>query len=812
MNPFSNRGRRGSQDEAKAPHVFSAFSDDSDTGPELVEMSALYKLRNLAKKASSVVRGQSYSGHNDSFDGGDEEMGIGPDSTFLSGKDGRGIWYEGQALIFNTRNIFYLLWWQVSVMLTYWNLFQVPFSCAFYGSRPYNIDMMVWVVDMFFLLDVMVSFCTPITVNGHVITHRRSIALRYLSFHFWVDLSAAIPFDRIGELIAPGNPYVSLLAFTRVLRIRRLFLLQDKLEKTISINYELVVIGKLLTMVAVVAHMEACMFWFVGIVQDPSGWMHQLDVIENIVDQPWRQYLVSLYWAITTFTTVGYGDLHPVNEAEQTFAIFVMVINMGLTAYVIGNITLLTTKLDQNILNFRAKVSEVNQYLLYKDIPADLRNIAMQQMETNQEMSEQTDRALQHTPSYIRNRILSHLYYGKLRRTAVLRGTSEEFVNCITHAATLHFFQPDTLVMRAGERSYNWYIVMAGVLQVEDSRRNCVRTIKKGGTFGDEGVLCNLRQTHCVRSTALCRVLVVPFAEMKSICIQHQPDYRQACKNLIMKLDNFTPHNEQEGQSIKDTIQQVRSHIISLKTDLVTKLCSAAAIGDVVGVRRLLQQDQEHNINDGDYDGRRPLHVAAASGHVPLIKYLITEEGAQVNVKDNFGCVPLFDAVSNNHPLAAEVLRSFGARLLLRDTGCTLCNLVLEGGIDTLRLYLENGANPNCGDYDMRTPLHIACAEGMLSTVKLLLSFNANPHIRDRFGTTPLDEAKKLSTDLVAVYMHQHDTPAGNSEQDPNLQLSQEIIKGQVVLMLPLLRVLPLLVSAALRDPPGIVVRCFRSL
>jgi hypothetical protein len=39
---------------------------------------------------------------------------------------------------------------------------------------------------------------------------------------------------------------------------------------------------------------------------------------------------------------------------------------MGMTAYVIGNITLLTTKVDQKILNFRAKVSEVNSYLLYK--------------------------------------------------------------------------------------------------------------------------------------------------------------------------------------------------------------------------------------------------------------------------------------------------------------------------------------------------------------------------------------------------------------------------------------------------------------
>lgn len=58
------------------------------------------------------------------------------------------------------------------------------------------MNAMVWAVDFFFSADVLLSFCTPVSVHGQMVTNRKEIALRYLSFHFWIDLSAAVPFDR----------------------------------------------------------------------------------------------------------------------------------------------------------------------------------------------------------------------------------------------------------------------------------------------------------------------------------------------------------------------------------------------------------------------------------------------------------------------------------------------------------------------------------------------------------------------------------------------------------------------------------------
>lgn len=73
---------------------------------------------------------------------------------------------------------------------------------------------------------------------------------------------------------------------------------------------------------------------------------HFLD--ETIVNK----YIVTMYWSMTTMTTTGYGDLHPVNTREMIFDLFYMLFNLALTAYIIGNMTNLIVHITGRTRNY----------------------------------------------------------------------------------------------------------------------------------------------------------------------------------------------------------------------------------------------------------------------------------------------------------------------------------------------------------------------------------------------------------------------------------------------------------------------------
>lgn len=78
-----------------------------------------------------------------------------------------------------------------------------------------------------------------------------------------------------------------------------------------------------------------------------------------------ERYLTSFYFIITTFSTVGYGDISATNTIEKIFCILIMC--FGVTAFALGTseLTNLISTYDQENAKLQEKILLLNR--IYKE-------------------------------------------------------------------------------------------------------------------------------------------------------------------------------------------------------------------------------------------------------------------------------------------------------------------------------------------------------------------------------------------------------------------------------------------------------------
>jgi ankyrin repeat protein len=78
----------------------------------------------------------------------------------------------------------------------------------------------------------------------------------------------------------------------------------------------------------------------------------------------------------------------------------------------------------------------------------------------------------------------------------------------------------------------------------------------------------------------------------------------------------------------------------------------------------------------------------------------------------------------------------------LIDTVIAACNAASAGDVKELRRLKAKGVDLNHGDYDNRTPLHVACGAGHFDVVEyLVVEAGVIVSPVDRWGATPLNDA-----------------------------------------------------------------------
>ncbi len=149
-----------------------------------------------------------------------------------------------------------------------------------------------------------------------------------------VDLLAILP-SWIG-LLFPETRFLGVVRVLRVLRIFRILKLTQYVAE-----------ASVITRALVAARYKIIVFMF-SIVTAVSVVGSLMFVIEG-PEHGFTSIPVSMYWAIVTMTTVGYGDISPVTTAGRMLASVLMIMGYGIIAVPTGIVTMELQRAQNNL-------------------------------------------------------------------------------------------------------------------------------------------------------------------------------------------------------------------------------------------------------------------------------------------------------------------------------------------------------------------------------------------------------------------------------------------------------------------------------
>ncbi|CAM9958680.1 unnamed protein product, partial [Ectocarpus fasciculatus] len=425
-------------------------------------------------------------------------------------------------------------------------------------------------IDIVFLSDIILSFRTVyLAPDGEPVTNPGDIAIRYLKGAFLIDVCSTIPVDLLMLLLGGTSGILrstKLLRTLRLLRLARLLKLskiggkEDDLKNVL--NPSLWALIKMLVSLIFIAHIMGCMWnWLLILSPDEQTWA----AAYGVADTTWgHRYLVGVYWAFTTMTTVGYGDITSASDLERCFSIVGMIIGATVFGYIIGNVAAIMENFNVTDAIENGKMNQIKEWLYDRKFPPALADKIRRQYRyiftevgvfDNSEIVDVMPGVMSTSLLYAQHRAVAKGVGFLRQRPPVLVGRLlRKMVPCFANCGDVLYLEHEV--------GGHWYILRAGTVSFyvsvspleTQSEVLLMRSLSDDGHFGLTPVLLNVLNSETATATAAAELLTVRKDDLIDI-LRHWPEGMAEltieAERLFKEVKKFRARKQSAGAKLQ---------------------------------------------------------------------------------------------------------------------------------------------------------------------------------------------------------------------------------------------------------------------
>ncbi|KAE8297329.1 Potassium/sodium hyperpolarization-activated cyclic nucleotide-gated channel 4 [Larimichthys crocea] len=449
------------------------------------------------------------------------------------------------------------------LLLMVGNLIIIPVGITFFKDEhtpPWIVFNVV--SDTFFLMDLVLNFRTGIVKedNTEIILDPQQIKIKYLRSWFVVDFISSIPVDYIFLIVETRIDsdfyktaralrivrFTKILSLLRLLRLSRLIRYIHQWEEIFHMTYDLasamVRIVNLIGMMLLLCHWDGCLQFLVPMLQDfPADcWVSK----NKMVNDTWgQQYSYALFKAMSHMLCIGYGMYPPVGMTDVWLTILSMIVGATCYAMFVGHATALIQSLDSSRRQYQEKYKQVEQYMSFHKLPADMRQRIHDYYEHRyQGKMFDEESILGELNEPLREEIINFNCRKLVASMPLFANADPNFVTSMLTKLRFEVFQPGDYIIREGTIGKKMYFIQHGVVSVL-TKGNKETKLSDGSYFGEICLLTRGRRTASVRADTYCRLYSLSVDNFNEV-LEEYPMMRRAFETVALdRLDRIGKKN-----------------------------------------------------------------------------------------------------------------------------------------------------------------------------------------------------------------------------------------------------------------------------